>query len=82
MSWVILDGNDPTRIVATAQQPLWRAQRADWMEGKPPALCNVNNVTFVEAAHALKAPDTFRLHFGGADAVVGTAVVEVTSNAH
>ena len=86
VSWVILDGDDPTRIVAAARQPLWRADKAEWMEGTPPSLCNVPNVTFVEAAHALASAsrpgvDAFRLYFGGADAVVGTALVEVLSSA-
>ena len=76
-AWVILSGADPSRIVARATEPLWSPQRAAWLTGQPPSYCNVPNVAFVEAAHATSEPDTFRLYFGGADAVVGTAVVRV-----
>ena len=76
-AWAILSGADPSRIVARATEPLWSPQRAAWLAGQPPAYCNVPNVAFVEAAHATPEPDTFRLYFGGADAVVGTAVVRV-----
>ena len=76
-AWAILSGADPSRIVARATEPLWSPQRAAWLTGQPPAYCNVPNVAFVEAAHATPEPDTFRLYFGGADAVVGTAVVRV-----
>ena len=75
--WAILDGNDPSRIIAQAEAPLWSPQRADWMTGAAPALCNVPNVAFVSAAQPTERRDTYRVYFGGADAVVGTAVVEV-----
>mmetsp|Transcript_158791 Transcript_158791/g.280548 ORF Transcript_158791/g.280548 Transcript_158791/m.280548 type:complete len:89 (+) Transcript_158791:943-1209(+) len=45
------------------------------MTGDLPYGCNAKNVAFVSAAHETETPDTFRLYFGGADAVVGTAVV-------
>ena len=39
-------------------------------------VCNVPQVSFLEAAHPVKnKKDTFRLYYGGSDAVVGTAVV-------
>ena len=76
-TWVILSGADPSRIVARATEPLWSPQRAAWLTGQAPSYCNVPNVAFVEAAHPTSEPDTFRLYFGGADAVVGTAVVRV-----
>jgi predicted GH43/DUF377 family glycosyl hydrolase len=76
-SWVILSGDDPTVVVQRAASPLWSPQKYDWMTGKAPASCNVENVAFVEAAHPTEVPDKFRVYFGGADAVIGTAVVEV-----
>ena len=77
-AWVVLAGDDLSRIVARAQAPLWGPQRAPYMTGAKPALCNVPNVAFVEAAHPTDQPDVFRLYFGGADAVVGSAVVRMT----
>ena len=47
------------------------------MEGTEPALCNVQHVAFLEAAHPTDKPDCFRVYFGGADSVIGTAVVEI-----
>jgi len=77
-AWVILSGDDPSRILARASEPLWSPQRASWMTGQSPSYCNVANVAFLEAAHPVSGqPDTFRVFFGGADAVVGTAVVKV-----
>lgn len=76
-AWVILSGTDPTSIVQRAAKPLWSPQEANWMTGEAPAACNVPNVAFLEAAHPTDEPDTFRVYFGGADAVVGTGVVKV-----
>ena len=77
-AWVILDGKDPTHILARAPAPLWRPDKFPWMAGdtSPDTVCNVPQVSFLEAAHptADKA-DTFRLYYGGSDAVVGTGVV-------
>lgn len=77
-SWAILRGDDPSQIVARASRPLWSPSKAHWMAGTAPALCNVPNVAFLEAAHATDEPDTFRVYFGGADTVVGTAIVRIT----
>jgi predicted GH43/DUF377 family glycosyl hydrolase len=76
-AWVIIDGEDPTKIVARAQRPLWSPSKEPWMEGEPPALCNVAKVAFLEAAHPTNTPDEFRVYFGGADTVIGTAVVKI-----
>lgn len=73
-SWVILSGQDPTKIIAQAPEPLISPMHAKWMRGLPPYQCNVNNVAFLEAAHPI-GPDTFRIYFGGSDAVIGSAVV-------
>lgn len=78
-AWVVLSGSDPTKVVAHADKALWNPQRAAWMEGSAPALCNVPNVAFLEAAHPTGRKDEFRVYFGGADAVVGSAVVRIDS---
>jgi predicted GH43/DUF377 family glycosyl hydrolase len=71
-AWVILDKDDPSHILARAPKPLWSPTDQLWMEGKPPSLCNVPQVAFLEAAHPA-GKDNFRVYFGGADAVVAHA---------
>jgi predicted GH43/DUF377 family glycosyl hydrolase len=83
-AWVVLDGKNLTKIVAQASHPLFGPNRETWMRGHPssrssPVVCNTAEVAFVEAAHRIGGgKDLFRLYFGGADAVVGTAVVNVS----
>ncbi|EOD24686.1 hypothetical protein EMIHUDRAFT_206771 [Emiliania huxleyi CCMP1516] len=72
-AWAVLDGDDPTRVLASAASPLWSPASLPWMAGAKPYTCNMPQVAFVEAAHAI-GHDRFRLYFGGADAVVGSAV--------
>eukprot|EP00658_Telonema_sp_P-2_P056784 TRINITY_DN45238_c0_g1_i2.p1 TRINITY_DN45238_c0_g1~~TRINITY_DN45238_c0_g1_i2.p1 ORF type:complete len:208 (+),score=26.82 TRINITY_DN45238_c0_g1_i2:1-624(+) len=75
-AWVVLDGKDPTRIVARASQPLWSPDTYSWMAGTDPNVCNVPQVAFLEAAMPVAgSKDTFRVFFGGADAVLGTAII-------
>lgn len=76
-AWVILDGKDPTHILARAPKPMWTPNDYPWMAGTDKgALCNVPQVAFLEAAHIVEdKKDTFRVYYGGSDAVVGTAVV-------
>lgn len=76
-AWVILSGKDPSRIVQEAWEPLFSPQKQNWMTGEGSAYCNVANVAFIEAAHPTGETDTFRVYFGGADAVIGTAVIKV-----
>ena len=77
-AWVIINGSDPTQIIARAPQPLWSPQREPWMEGKAPWTCNVDNVAFLEAAHPTNTKDEFRVYFGGSDTVVGSAVIKIS----
>ena len=79
-AWVVLAADDLSRIVSRAPAPLWSPAAAPWMSGEKPALCNVPNVAFVTAAHPMDQPDVFRLYFGGADAVVGSAVVRIATS--
>ena len=57
--------------------PLLGPEGSDWQVGLAPALCNVPNVTFLEAAHPTERADEFRVYFGGADTVIGTALIQV-----
>lgn len=74
--WVILDGKDPTIIKARSEVPLLSPENP-WEKGQAPYACNAPNVVFLEAAHAV-GKDRFRVFFGGADATIGSAIVEVT----
>jgi predicted GH43/DUF377 family glycosyl hydrolase len=44
--------------------------------GKSPYTCNAPNVVFLEAAYPLDN-DQFRVFFGGADATIGTADIQI-----
>jgi len=79
--WVILSGKDPAKIIAHATEPLWTPDKKLWMEGTSRHPCNAKRVTFVSAAHPTEVQDTFRLYIGGADAVIGTAVVRFSNHA-
>lgn len=78
--YVIINGTDPTQIVQRAQQPLLSPTMFNWAQGVAPELCNVPNVIFLEAAHPTDQPDVFRVYFGGADDVIGTALIKVTAD--
>mmetsp|Transcript_84797 Transcript_84797/g.150151 ORF Transcript_84797/g.150151 Transcript_84797/m.150151 type:complete len:491 (+) Transcript_84797:89-1561(+) len=73
--WAVLSGEDPSKIIAQATRPLWDSNKKPWMIGRHPHLCSARQVTFLSAAHPTEVPDTFRVYFGGADAVIGTALV-------
>ena len=73
---MVLDGNDPTKILARAPASLFTPADEPWMEGKAPYTCNVPQVAFLEAAHPAGL-DQFRLYFGGADTVIGSAMVKL-----
>jgi predicted GH43/DUF377 family glycosyl hydrolase len=77
--WVILDGKDPSVIKQRSSEPLLTPQYA-WELGTLPYTCNVPNVVFLEAARRSDTKtDTFEVYFGGADAVIGSAVVQVVT---
>ena len=50
-AWVILDGKDPSKILARAPESLFTPTDEPWMEGRSPYSCNVPQVAFLEAAH-------------------------------
>lgn len=77
--WVILDGTDPTQVLSRATTPPLPYTHA-WQKGNvPPWTCNVALVSNLGGGHPIAGQkDSFRVYFGGADAVVGTATVTVT----
>ena len=75
VGWVILDGIDPTIIKARSSVPLLSPINA-WEQGNTPYACNAPNVVFLEAAYSL-GNDKFQVFFGGADATIGSAIIEV-----
>jgi len=75
VGWAILDRDDPTVLKARSEVPLLSPQY-NWEQGLPSYACNAPNVVFLEAAYAL-GEDKFQVFFGGADATIGSAVIEV-----
>eukprot|EP00928_Gymnodinium_smaydae_P020257 TRINITY_DN17833_c0_g1_i1.p1 TRINITY_DN17833_c0_g1~~TRINITY_DN17833_c0_g1_i1.p1 ORF type:complete len:370 (-),score=20.26 TRINITY_DN17833_c0_g1_i1:210-1319(-) len=81
-AWAILDGKNPRNVLQQAHEPLWTPTDQPRMQGIAPSTCNVPQVAFLEAAHPIpERADTFRVYFGGADAVVGTVVVSFRNTA-
>jgi predicted GH43/DUF377 family glycosyl hydrolase len=66
-AWVVLSGKDPTKIMARAQQPLFSPDDRKYLANK----------AYISAAHPI-GYDAFRIYFGGADAVIGSAVVNIS----
>jgi predicted GH43/DUF377 family glycosyl hydrolase len=82
VGYIIMDGTDPSRIVqrSSATVPLMAPLDSfgtPWEVGSKHNLCNTGNVIFVPSAVKMAAPGGIRLWFGAADAVVGTAILEV-----
>jgi predicted GH43/DUF377 family glycosyl hydrolase len=75
VGWVILDGQEPSRIKQRSEVPLMGPEYS-WEKGEAPYACNVPNVVFLEAAEPL-GDDTFRVYFGAGDAAIGSAKVAV-----
>eukprot|EP00658_Telonema_sp_P-2_P073583 TRINITY_DN62677_c0_g1_i1.p1 TRINITY_DN62677_c0_g1~~TRINITY_DN62677_c0_g1_i1.p1 ORF type:complete len:308 (+),score=51.27 TRINITY_DN62677_c0_g1_i1:91-1014(+) len=85
VGWLILDGEDPTRILQRSQQHLL-VPTFDYetlCPGQPNCTYSGerHNVIFLSSATPMDGyQDRFRLFFGGGDGNVGTAVVQVTLN--
>ena len=73
--WAVLSGKDPTQVIARAETPPM-PYVLPWEKGTAPWPCNVAHVSNLGGGYAL-GNDTFRVFFGGADSVVGTAMVRV-----
>jgi len=73
--WVILDGQNPRVIKQRSEEPLLTPEFA-YELGVSPYTCNVPNVIFLEAARPL-GNDVFEVYYGGADAAIGSATIQV-----
>lgn len=80
VGYVILDGQNPAVIKQRSSAPLLSPKYA-WETGQSPYTCNAPNVVFLEAAHEISR-DRFRVFFGGADATIGSADIEVQIHSH
>ncbi len=63
--WVLFDRQDPRRVLARSDQPIFRPER-DWEKAG-----QVPNVVFVEGL--VREGDTWRFYYGGADKCIGVA---------
>ena len=61
-SQAVLNGSNPSQILAKADAPLFTPMDQPWMAGTAPYTCNVQQVAFLEAAHPL-TDDRFRVRF-------------------
>jgi predicted GH43/DUF377 family glycosyl hydrolase len=77
VGWCVLDGDDPTRVKQRSSEPLLSPAFA-FENGTALYACNAPDVVFLEGATPLGG-DAFRVFFGGADAVVGSAVIQVSA---
>jgi len=71
VGYVVLDYNDPTKIITRSSSPILSPELAWEKEGFTP------NVVFLEGWYSI-GKDTFLAFYGGADQDVGAAVVSVT----
>ena len=74
---LVLFSYSPPPPPAVLQVPLFDPSMEPWMVGQSPYVCNAPKVAFVEAAHPTPTPDVFRVYFGGADMVTGSALVHI-----
>jgi len=75
VGWVVLDGTDPTKVLARSEEALFGPEHT-WEIGEAPYACNAPNVVMLTGAEALGG-DQFRLFFGASDSNVGSMVIEV-----
>eukprot|EP00456_Euglypha_rotunda_P026886 TRINITY_DN21576_c0_g1_i1.p1 TRINITY_DN21576_c0_g1~~TRINITY_DN21576_c0_g1_i1.p1 ORF type:complete len:162 (-),score=19.89 TRINITY_DN21576_c0_g1_i1:8-493(-) len=71
VGYVVLDYNDPTKILTRSDEPIFSPELGWEVEGYTP------NVVFAEGWYSLGG-DQFLMFYGGADQDVGAAVVKVT----
>lgn len=63
--WALFDGNDPTRVLARSDTPIFEPQRAWELVGQVP------NVVFVEGL--VREGGRWLFYYGGADKMIGVA---------
>ena len=73
--WVILDGDDPTKVVERSEKPFMYPVH-DFEKGLPPYSCNRPNIiTLVSARQA--GTNWFLVYYSGADAAIGEVLIGV-----
>lgn len=80
VGFTILNGSDPSSVIqrSAPDAPLFNYSDHAWQNGNSTThLCNVPEVVFLTALVPHGDGRTFTVYFGGADAVVGSAVIEV-----
>jgi predicted GH43/DUF377 family glycosyl hydrolase len=79
LGWLVLDQNDPTKILARSEEPIL-SPVLDWEAGtNPNGLALVPNVVFCEG-WVRSGPvqgNGFTIYYGGADSVTGAANLQV-----
>ena len=79
VGYAVLSARDPTVVLQRSEDPVLSWSDRPWMAGNATnttTLCYTPTVVFCNGARALGG-DRFELFFGGADAVVGTAILTV-----
>lgn len=71
--WVLFDRNDPTKVLARAEQPIFQVEREWERAGQVP------NVVFVEGM--ARDGDRWLFYYGGADKYVGVAATRALPDA-
>jgi predicted GH43/DUF377 family glycosyl hydrolase len=82
IGWLILDKNDPTRILQRSDEPIL-SPVLDWETGNnPTGLALVPNVVFCEGwqRYGSIQDNTFNLYYGGADSVTGVARLKMSNS--
>jgi predicted GH43/DUF377 family glycosyl hydrolase len=81
VGFAILNGSDPSSVIqrSALDAPLFNYSDHQWQNGTSSThLCNVPEVVFLTALAPHGDGRSFTVYFGGADAVVGSAVIEVS----
>mmetsp|Transcript_5516 Transcript_5516/g.9250 ORF Transcript_5516/g.9250 Transcript_5516/m.9250 type:complete len:788 (-) Transcript_5516:630-2993(-) len=82
IGWLILDGNNPTKILQRSEKPIISASYK-YETGEAPFTCMQHNSVYakaivrIEASENASTTDTFRVYFSAADTSIGTAVISV-----
>jgi predicted GH43/DUF377 family glycosyl hydrolase len=67
---------DPTRVIARSSEPLI-SPTYGWEKGDSPWLGLTPNVVFLEGWRPYTLRNSFIAYFGGADSVIGAALIHV-----
>merc|ERR1719499_37525 len=84
IGWVVLDGNDPSKIVERSEEPVI-SPMYDFENCIGPWTCTINSSVYAKAIIALNSSsngshdtDTFRVYFSASDTSIGTAIINIT----